>query len=80
MAHKPEHTAIFRMLSLDFSPFLVKGVNGEPYNIGNPKPELSVNELASLMVGSIKTKSTIIVYSITPIAIRPMSQCGVALI
>ena len=60
-----------------FLAVLVKGVNGEPYNIGNPKPELSVNELASLMVGSIKTKSTIITtdYPDSYPADEPMRRC-----
>ena len=60
-----------------FLSVLVNGVSGEPYNIGNPRPEVSVNELADIMVKSVNTKSKIITcdYPDSYPADEPMRRC-----
>jgi len=60
-----------------FLSVLVNGVSGEPYNIGNTKPEVSVNELAEIMVNCANTKSKIITcdYPDSYPADEPMRRC-----
>ena len=55
----------------------MNGVSGEPYNIGNPKPEISVSELADIFIKLSNGESSkdIIDYPDSYPADEPMRRC-----
>lgn len=60
-----------------FLKVITRGLSGEPYNIGNPEPEISVLDLADIFIDLAKSKSSkdIINYPDTYPADEPMRRC-----
>jgi UDP-glucuronate decarboxylase len=60
-----------------FTLALLKGHNGEPYNIGNPTPEISVNELADIIerVADRPVKRKLLEYPETYPGDEPQRRC-----
>ena len=60
-----------------FLKVITKGSPGEPYNIGNPKPEINVNDLANIFIkiSSKNCSKDIIEYPDTYPADEPMRRC-----
>ena len=62
---------------IGFMRVLLKGVPGEPYNIGNPNPEVSMNELADAFerVSPVPVRTKITKYPDSYPADEPMRRC-----
>lgn len=60
-----------------FTLALLKGRSGEPYNIGNPAPEISVNELADILesTASVPIERQILKYPDTYPGDEPKRRC-----
>ena len=56
---------------------LLKGRKGEPYNIGNPSPEISVNELADVLeaVGGKQIERKVLEYPESYPGEEPLRRC-----
>lgn len=56
---------------------ITSGLPGEPYNIGNPKPEITINQLADIFIkiASNKSSKDVIEYPDSYPADEPMRRC-----